>query len=799
MERLSLPPKKTPSKEEEQRGREIYESQQCIELDLREEDVLARFQSKDGRVYVILDASYEPWRFHSSIKNTSLIASYRVATLYLIEELLCEYLQGDEGVGEVITSSASIADTRKKRALSADRPRLEFKMKRSTLEVSILSLSSHKAPMLDLSEDAFQQREKGMWIRFLFHAKKAGFVGTSIRRTYALHGHERIIHFYNKELSHWKSWSDIVLAEDLELLPQKAQTVTLIPKAEAVDSEHITIDWQIPGFRLQADELRALRFGKEEAIFLPHRGWLKLSAESSAKMTEWKQAVSYFPSGIVPHYMLFSSYGTVAKNVAVEGPLKEWLEEAQSTKEVTIPTLPHFLRPYQHEGVEWIGHLVSYHLHGLLADDMGLGKTLQVLAALDCFQSEQPSLVVCPASVVDVWYEEAKKFFPHLTVNIIGQPPGGQKISLQIASYMQLKIHKASLGCIDWNFVVLDEAQWIKNAQTKIFQVCLGLKAKTRLALTGTPIENRLQDLWNLFRFLMPGFLGTWKMFQERMQKPSALENLQKDLRPFILRRTKEEVLKELPVKSEIELNCPMLPVQQRLYTQNLKKAQGQYQTEWASSGDQHRFSILAQLMRLRQLACDPALVAEHSEGSWRSSGKLLRLETKLSEVFFSGKKVVIFSQFVRFLEKIELLLQECFPTIPSFKLVGSTSNRGEIVRQFQDLTGPGVILVSLRAGGVGITLTAADYVFLMDPWWNPSVERQAIDRVHRWGQKRATIVYRFISEGTLEENIQKLKMKKESLFRNVLDPLMGHRGASDFFLKNLQALLQTPKELDER
>jgi SNF2 family DNA or RNA helicase len=367
---------------------------------------------------------------------------------------------------------------------------------------------------------------------------------------------------------------------------------------------------------------------------------------------------------------------------------------------------------------------------------------------------------------------------------------------------MQLKIHKASLGCIDWNFVVLDEAQWIKNAQTKIFQVCLGLKAKTRLALTGTPIENRLQDLWNLFRFLMPGFLGTWRMFQERMQKPFALENLQKDLQPFILRRTKEEVLKELPVKSEIELNCPMLPVQQRLYTQNLKKAQDQYRSEWALSGDQHRFSILAQLMRLRQLACDPSIVAEvigQRNDSWKSSGKLLRLETKLSEVFFSGKKVVIFSQFVRFLEKIELLLQERFLSIPSFKLVGSTSNRGEIIRQFQDLTGPGVILVSLRAGGVGITLTAADYVFLMDPWWNPSVEQQAIDRVHRWGQKRATIVYRFISEGTLEENIQKLKAKKESLFRNVLDPLIRHRGGSDFFLKNLQALLKAPKELEDK
>jgi SNF2 family DNA or RNA helicase len=575
--------------------------------------------------------------------------------------------------------------------------------------------------------------------------------------------------------------------------------VNLVPEAKALDSEHISIDWTVPELHLQKDELRLLKLESEKPIFLSHRGWVRPSQESLSRMTEWKRSIPFFSSGIFPHYMLFSSYGMMAKDVNVEGPLKEWLEEAQSAKEVLLPSWPNFLRPYQIEGIQWICHLASYHLHGLLADDMGLGKTLQVLVALDRFRSEQPSLVVCPASVVEVWQDEAKKFFPHMPVVVVGRKHDVSKATLQIVSYAQLRVHKAELTHMDWNFVVLDEAQWIKNAQTKIFQICLGLRAKTRLALTGTPIENQLRDLWNLFRFLMPGFLGTWKLFQEKMRKPSALEDLQRELRPFVLRRTKEEVLKELPIRSEIELNCPMLPEQQHLYNQNLKRAQEQYQTEWLMSAEQHRFSILAQLMRLRQLACDPSLIAGHGDHSWRLSGKMLRLESKLSEVFFAGKKVVIFSQFVRFLERIELLLQERFPSITSFKITGATLKRGEIIQAFQGLSGAGVILISLRAGGVGISLTTADYVFLMDPWWNPSVERQAIDRVHRWGRKRSTIVYRFISNGTLEENIQKLKAKKEKLFRNVLDPLMGPRGAADFFLKNLWALLQSPDAMEDK
>ncbi|MDR3143502.1 MAG: DEAD/DEAH box helicase [Puniceicoccales bacterium] len=798
MQRLSHPYKgKAWSAEELKKGREIYEAGTCTKLELQVDEALARFWSPKERIYVVVDASGELWRFHSSVKDPSLAVSYQVATVLLIEGELLAYIR-EEASAEGGFVSPSLAAVKRKKRLAAQRPRLEFRMRNNALEVRVLSLSSYRGSMVDTDESERGRRERESWLRFLFYAKRAGFVATHTPRTYALRERERLIHFYRRELPKWKMWSEISCEEDLDLLLQNVHTVALQPLAKALDAEHVSVEWTIPELPLAHEELQRLKGGKEETVFLPRCGWVRLSQDSLLQMTEWKRSATLFPSGILPPYMLLSSYGALTQNLVADAPLQEWLKEVNRAEEGPLPVLPNFLRPYQREGVEWICRLASYHLHGLLADDMGLGKTLQVLVVLERFASGKPSLVVCPAGVVDVWYGEAKKFFPKLSVAIVGRSLGVPEASLRIASYTQLRMHRASLTHIDWNFVVLDEAQWIKNERTKTFQACLGLKAKTRLALTGTPIENRLQDLWNLFRFLMPGFLGSWNLFQERLQKPSALEELRRELRPFILRRSKEEVLRELPAKSEIELSCPLLPLQQHLYTQTLRKAQEQYREEWSGAAERHRFSILAQLMRLRQLACDPALVAGHGESPWSSSGKLLRLESKLSEAFFAEKKVVIFSQFVRFLARIEGLLQERFPQIPRFQITGATARRGEIVQDFQSLSGPAAFLISLRAGGVGITLTAADYVFLMDPWWNPSVERQAIDRVHRWGQKHSIIAYRFISSGTLEEQIQQLKAKKEQLFRHVLDPLLGPGGATDFFLKHLQELLREPKEGNE-
>ncbi|MDR0728017.1 MAG: DEAD/DEAH box helicase, partial [Puniceicoccales bacterium] len=764
MDRLSrLRKGKAWSAADVKKGREIYEAGLCTELELQTDEVLVRFRSPKERIYVVIDASVEPWRFHSSIKDPSLAVGYQVATVLLVEGELWDYLR-TEATAEGGFVAPSLAAVKRKKRLAAQRPRLKFRMRNNALEVEVLSLSSYRGQMVDADEAERGRRERESWLRFLFYAKRAGFVATHTPHTYALRERERLIHFYRRELPKWKMWSEISCEEDLNLLLQNVHIVALRPLAKALDAEHISVEWTVPELALGKEELQHLKGGKEEAVFLPRRGWVRLSRDSLLQMAEWKRSATLFPSGILPPYMLLSSYGALTQSLVADTPLQDWLKEVSRAEAGPLPVLPNFLRPYQREGVEWICRLASYHLHGLLADDMGLGKTLQVLVVLERFAAEKPSLVVCPAGVVDVWYGEARKFFPQLSVAIVGRPNGFPGASLRIASYTQLRMQRAALTHVDWNFVVLDEAQWIKNERTKTFQACLGLKAKTRLALTGTPIENRLQDLWNLFRFLMPGFLGSWNLFQERLQKPSALKELRRELRPFILRRTKEEVLRELPAKSEIELSCPLLPLQQHLYTQTLRKAQEQYREEWSGAAERHRFSILAQLMRLRQLACDPALVAGHGDSPWSSSGKLLRLESKLSEAFFAEKKVVIFSQFVRFLERIEGLLQERFPSIPRFRITGATVRRGEIVQEFQSLSGPAAFLISLRAGGVGITLTAADYVFLMDPWWNPSVERQAIDRVHRWGQKHSTIVYRFISGGTLEEQIQQLKAKKEQL-----------------------------------
>jgi SNF2 family DNA or RNA helicase len=335
-----------------------------------------------------------------------------------------------------------------------------------------------------------------------------------------------------------------------------------------------------------------------------------------------------------------------------------------------------------------------------------------------------------------------------------------------------LRRNKHLLAEREFAYAILDEAQSIKNPDAKVTQACLAIKSHQRIALTGTPLENRPLDLWTLFRFLMPGFLGTRRHFEDQVKNNSGfIEILRKQIAPFILRRTKLAVAKELPEKVEIDWTCPLTPVQRRYYAALTEGAASEFSGELAEILSEKRMHLFGLLTRLRQVCCDPFLLPGHQD-DFHHSGKLLSLTSRLEEALAGGSKVIVFSQFVQFLRRARSMVRREFPDIPQLELTGSTLDRLKPVKRFSETDGAAVFFISLRAGGTGLNLQAADYVFLLDPWWNPAVEDQAIDRVHRIGQRNRVIVYRMITKGTIEERIGLLKQQKGQLFKDLLSDL---------------------------
>ena len=370
---------------------------------------------------------------------------------------------------------------------------------------------------------------------------------------------------------------------------------------------------------------------------------------------------------------------------------------------------------------------------------------------------------------------------------------------LWIASYTQLRRHKHLLEGTQFGYAVLDEAQQIKNPDAKVTQACCAIQAECRLALTGTPIENRLLDLWTLFRFLMPGLLGSRRRFEDAVESDNSgfretfTERVRQQLTPFILRRQKDMVGKDLPRKVEMDLICPVTDLQGQIYEKLLDRGRDELGNDLQSAVQAQSMHFFSLLTRLRQACCDPGLIPDVNTDI-QQSGKIQMLLSRLEEALCGdgARKVVIFSQFLRLLKRLKPLLKTTFPKVALLELSGETKDRAKPVEIFQNTKEPAVILVSLRAGGTGITLHAADYVFLIDPWWNPAVEEQAVDRVHRIGQDRRVFVYRMITQGTIEERIQHLKKEKRELFESTLGHLGSAKDLAEHFgdLEELAKLL---------
>lgn len=567
----------------------------------------------------------------------------------------------------------------------------------------------------------------------------------------------------------------------------------LVVTGSGIDWFSVSADWEIEGMKLTQADLEQLQTATGRFVKLPDTGWVELDRDSVQEAHETFADLGL--DGLVPvshridmaqgQQLGESAWAKFENNQTVR-ELREKLKDFSGTPPTPLPSsLQAELRPYQKEGFDFLCNLVKLQLGGILADDMGLGKTLQTLAWISWLKEKQqsangnkPSLVICPASVLHNWRRETHRFTPNLSVlvlesgsarhNLRGKIPQHDII---VTNYALLRRDLTWLKKFEFQAVVLDEAQFIKNPSAQITSSVKQLRARHRLALTGTPMENRLLDLWSITDFIQPGYLGGQEDFiskyevknGEEAQQRISRRRLSAKLAPILLRRIKTQVARDLPERIEERRDCQLGDGQKKLYLAELRRSREKVMQSVAQEGlGKSRIHVLAALTRLRQICCHPKLVGNDSR-----SGKTETLFELLEPLLEDGQKVLVFSQFVQMLE---LLTGECRKReIRTHILTGETKNRQEVVQNFQDETHPSIFLLSLRAAGTGLNLTTASYVILYDPWWNPAVEAQAIDRSHRIGQTRTVNAYRLITPGTVEEKIWELQQRKSQTISDVL------------------------------
>lgn len=468
------------------------------------------------------------------------------------------------------------------------------------------------------------------------------------------------------------------------------------------------------------------------------------------------------------------------------------LEEVDVPENINVD-----LRPYQKKGFNWLWFLYKYGLNGILADDMGLGKTIQALVTLQKAKNEDgpmPTLIICPTSVVYNWERECKRFTPELSVMVLSGYERHHNLKkihetdVIITSYALLRRDFKILRQFQFRYIILDESQHIKNIESQTAQASKQLNSLHRLALSGTPIENRLSELWSAFDFLMPNFLLDLNEFRYRYITPieertnrDAERRLKRQISPFILRRLKRDVAKDLPDKIENTIFCELLPEQQELYLDVLEKTRTEVYNKMAEKGTGAvgQAWMLSSLLRLRQTCCHPKLLKDYIEHSGINSGKFQAFKELIDDIICTGHKVLVFSQFVEMLDIMKAWIES--EGVPYEYLTGSTKDRQERVDRFNRDPDIPIFLISLKAGGTGLNLTGADYVIHYDPWWNPAAEDQATDRAYRIGQTRNVFVYRFITKGTVEEKIEKLKDRKRSLVDTVISVDRGMNKSLSF------------------
>ena len=569
----------------------------------------------------------------------------------------------------------------------------------------------------------------------------------------------------------------------------------LIVRGSGIDWLSVSAEWEEEGMKLTDRDLQQLAGASGSFVKLPDAGWVQLDQKAVVEAQEAMADLGV--DGLTPieqkiglEQAAHLDEEGLAKFVPTEEleELRGRLDEFEGVDATELPeNICAELRPYQKDGFNFLCHLAKLKLGGILADDMGLGKTLQTLTWLSWLKANRrknakpkPALVICPASVLHNWRRESEKFTPDMKVLVLESGQARHNLrkfipehDIVVTNYSILRRDLDDLAKFAFRAVVLDEAQFIKNPGAQVTKSVKQLKADHKLALTGTPIENRMLDLWSIVDFIQPNYLGNQEHFgqtydlkvaeKEEGAARIARRKLSAKLRPLWLRRIKKQVAKDLPDRVEQRLDCELPEEQRKLYLAELKRSREQVMKAVKQKGiAKSKMHVLAALTRLRQICCHPGLV-----GSDTGSGKMDTLFELVEPLLEEGHKVLIFSQFVRMLQILEKQCED--REIPTFLLTGETKNRQEIVNQFQEDESPSVFLLSLRAAGTGLNLTSASYVVIYDPWWNPAVEAQAIDRTHRIGQTATVNAYKMISPGTVEEKIWDLQQQKAKTVSDVL------------------------------
>jgi superfamily II DNA or RNA helicase len=578
----------------------------------------------------------------------------------------------------------------------------------------------------------------------------------------------------------------------LFLTPRRLRP-NLVVKGSGIDWLSVSAEWEVEGMKLTPADLQRLATATSRFVKLPDAGWMELDTDAVHSAHETFADLGL--DGLVP----------VAQKIGLEQAahldeeslkkfgdtpqakaLRHSLADFQGVPEERLPKCINAeLRPYQKAGFDFLCHLSRHKLGGILADDMGLGKTLQTLSWIAWMHQQAnatvPVLVICPASVLHNWRREAERFTPHLKVLVLESGSARHNLRKQIpehhiivTNYALLRRDLEALQKFAFRAIILDEAQFIKNPSAQVTQSVKQLKADQRLALTGTPLENRLLDLWSIVDFIQPGYLGSQEKFAETYEPRAegddavdvqriARRRLAAKLRPLMLRRLKRQVARDLPDRIEQRRDCELGESQRKLYLAELRRSRDQVAQIVAEKGlNKSKMHVLAALTRLRQICCHPQLVGNDS-----ASGKTETLFELLEPLLADNQKVLVFSQFVQMLRILE---KECEQRqISTHILTGETKDRSQVVNAFQEDDKGAVFLLSLRAAGTGLNLTTASYVILYDPWWNPAVEAQAIDRSHRIGQTRTVNAYRMIAPGTVEEKIWELQQRKAQTITDVL------------------------------
>jgi len=574
-------------------------------------------------------------------------------------------------------------------------------------------------------------------------------------------------------------------------------------RPSGVDWFAISAEWEAEGAALTEEDLARLRAARTRFVKLTS-GWVRRDLadefdDVAATLADLGVEVDGSEQRVSTWQLAHARAASLDALESMSGAddfrhdverLRATLRAFRGLPRVAIPNgLRGELRPYQREGLDFLAFVTGLGMGAILADDMGLGKTVQALAwwlhARACDPSLGPALVVCPASVMHNWQREAARFTPGLSVLVLGRGGGRHALrkdiprhDLVITNYALLRRDIVQWKALSLGAAILDEAQNVKNPDAAVSRAVFSLQARHRLALTGTPLENRALDLWSLMQFVNPGYLGPRRAFVARYDAPDAAPYMRRllsaRLRPVTLRRLKSQVARELPDRIEERRDCPLTAGQRQFYLAELQRGRDRVHALESAEGGlrRNRIEVLAALTRLRQVCCHPALAGGRAS---LGSGKFDALFELLEPLLAEGHKVLLFSQFVECLKLLDAAMES--RGMRRHMLTGSTLKRDEVVDAFEADPEPAVFLISLKAGGTGLNLTSASYVVLFDPWWNPAVEAQAIDRTHRIGQTRTVIAYRMLTEGTIEEKIWELQQRKAALARDVLGEESFARG----------------------